>query len=230
VEHPESQRVVREHHLQVERTARWASLGEPRPGVREVWIACHGCAQLASRFLRALEEIATPTRLVAAPEALNRFYLETPSTVADVAQRRVGATWMTREDRDAEIADYVAYLDRLRDHLAAACPGARLTALGFSQGVATVCRWVALGRARVDHLVLWSGPVPADLDLGRLAARLDGARVTLVVGEADSLVKPAEVDAGAERLRSVGIACDVVRFDGIHVVHPATLRRIADGP
>ncbi|HEX9652311.1 MAG TPA: hypothetical protein VGA99_01240 [bacterium] len=37
--------------------------------------------------------------------------------------------------------------------------------LGFSQGTATVSRWVSRGMADIDHLVLWGGFLPPDLDL-----------------------------------------------------------------
>jgi len=46
---------------------------------------------------------------------------------------------MTREDRLHEIDDYVHYLDAL--HTKIVPQGATVTALGFSQGTATVCRW-----------------------------------------------------------------------------------------
>ena len=58
---------------------------------------------------------------------------------------------MMREFRDAEIADYVRYLDLLstetRHHLTGASP--RVVVLGFSQGTATVCRW--LDRSTKPH-------------------------------------------------------------------------------
>ena len=43
----------RELHLTVPRTARYWTLGEPGPGLRQVWIACHGYGQLAARQRRA---------------------------------------------------------------------------------------------------------------------------------------------------------------------------------
>ena len=91
---------VHEHHLPVSRTARYYTLGDPGPGTRQVWVVCHGYGQLASRFLEKLRALDDGTRYLVAPEGLSRFYLsESP------AERRVGASWMTREDRLAEIAD-----------------------------------------------------------------------------------------------------------------------------
>ena len=204
-------------------------IGEPGPAVRELWIACHGYGQLAARFLRPFEALADAARVIAAPEALNRFYVAPPASVADAARRRVGATWMTREDRDAEIADYVGYVERLHDLLRAECPAAAVTAFGFSQGAATISRWIALGRVDVRHLVLWGGAPPPDLDLRRLRERLRGARITIVAGEHDGTVPASDLDSAAERLRAAGMRCEVLRFAAGHVLDSGTLLRLAAG-
>ncbi len=75
---------------------------------------------------------------------------------------------MTREDRRAEIADQIAYLDALHDHVRppASASRVRLRVFGFSQGVATVGRWVVRGRrVRADEVILWAGAFPPDVDL-----------------------------------------------------------------
>jgi hypothetical protein len=96
------------------RTARYATLGRLDESVREVWIVCHGYAQLAGRFIERFRCIAAPHRLIVAPEALSRFYTERGSGFHGPASQ-IGATWMTSEDREAEIQDYVAYLDALHE-------------------------------------------------------------------------------------------------------------------
>jgi predicted esterase len=217
---------VNQRHLAVTRTARLQLLGEPDARVREVWFACHGYGQLAADFVRHLEPVASPERLVVAPEALSRFYKDALEVGADT--RRVGATWMTREDREAEIADYVAYLDTAHATIIAELPpGVRTHALGFSQGVATVVRWLCLGAARVDALTLWAGGLPHDLALGRFASRFSGTAVTLVAGDRDRLVSEEAVAAASERLRTAGIPHETVRFAGGHRLDRAVLRRLA---
>ena len=137
-------------HLIVPRTARYATLGGDGPDVRELWIACHGYAELAADFIGGLGAIAAPHRRIVAPEALSRFYVE--EKIGPHGQEsRVGATWMTREDRLTEIDDYVRYLDRLHEHLSRGMTGGvagppRLVALGYSQGAATISRCVLISR------------------------------------------------------------------------------------
>lgn len=146
----------------------------------------HGYRQLAPRFIRRFRGIAAPHRLVAAPEALNRFYVgDAPGRHGPEA--RVGGTWMTHEDRETEIADYVRYLDALQDHLAGQlAPDVRTVVLGFSQGVHTAARWTALGSVKPSALVFWGEYLPQDLDRPAAAAAWGQADLVFVRGEADT--------------------------------------------
>src|SRR5207249_11468139 len=154
---------MQEHHIDVTRTARYFTLGGSGSGVAEVWFVCHGYGQLAGRFIRYFAALDDGTRLIVAPEALARFYLG--EVTGPSANRKIGASWMTREDRLTEIDDYVRYLDALfQEVLRRLEPRApRVTALGFSQGAATVSRWATLGKSRVDGSCPGAGgfrPVP----------------------------------------------------------------------
>lgn len=215
-----------ERHLHTRRTARFHQLGTLSPAVRDVWFVCHGYGQLAATFAAAFEPLASDARVLVAPEALSRFYLDSLEKGSDA--RRVGATWMTREDRDAEIADYVEYLDTLYRTILAELPaGVRVHALGFSQGVATVVRWLALGASRIDTLTLWAGTLPHDLPLAQLNGRCRGLTVTIVAGERDRLVTGDAIRAAHDALAGAGIAANVVRFAGGHRLDDEVLRRLA---
>ena len=196
--------------------------------MRELWIACHGYGQLAADFARQLEPIASAERVIVAPEALSRFYIDALERGAEA--RRVGATWMTREDRESEIADYVAYLDAAFAAIRGELPssGGRTHALGFSQGVATVVRWLALGSTRVDALTLWAGGLPHDLTLAQYADRFAHTAVTLVAGDRDRLVIEAAVEDARERLNVAGIDHQLVRFSGGHRLDAAVLAGLSE--
>ena len=217
---------MQEHHLAVAKTARYYSLGEPGPATRQLWFVCHGYGQLAGRFLRHFEPLDDGSRVIIAPEGLSRFYLsESP------AERRVGASWMTREDRLVEIEDYVRYLDAVHDHVRGGMRSEPVSvhAIGFSQGAATVSRWAALGKTHVDRLVLWGGEFPPDLDLtpGMVAERLRSARLTLVYGRADELITPKVVRQIGERLRAGGVPYEEMPFDGGHELNETVLKQLA---
>jgi len=206
---------MQEHLFSTPRSARYFTLGSPE-GAAEFWFVCHGYGQLAARFLERFRPIEAKRRCIVAPEGLSRFYLSESAT-----ERRVGASWMTREDRLHEIDDYVRYLDALYTHIS---PGAaRVTVLGFSQGTATACRWAALGSSRIDRLILWGGEVPPDLDLTRLRV----PSLTLVHGTRDQFFTPKVVAANEARLREHEIAYDLVAFDGAHEISEPTLLQVA---
>jgi predicted esterase len=219
------------HALVVPRTARYYTLGPTHGFPRELWFVCHGYGQLAGRFLRQFAPLDDGTRLIVAPEGLSRFYLDPLPQRRNDPSPRVGATWMTREDREAEIADYVEYLERLATEIRHPLRGAapRLVVLGFSQGTATVSRWLAASDLRVDQLVLWGGAIPPELDLAHWASRLHGAAITLVVGDHDEFATAAAVAAEAERLSAAGVAYTLQRFTGGHAIDAAALLHVAEG-
>jgi predicted esterase len=194
-----------------------------------VWFVLHGFGQLAGYFIRDFAPLDDGTRLIVAPEALSRFYLG-ETTGAGSGDARVGATWMTREDRLTEIADYVGYLDALYAHVFTLADrgGVTVVALGFSQGVATACRWVARGSSRIDRLVLWAGLVPPEIEGARDAAPFRALHVTRVLGLRDEYATPELVRAEDERLAALGIAARLVRFDGGHELHAKTLQALAE--
>ena len=214
-----------EHHLEVVRGARYWTLGATEADTEEVWIVLHGYGQLARRFLRRFEGLATPGRLIVAPEALSRFYVGSGEGRHGPGAL-VGATWMTREDRDAEIRDYVAYLDRLAAAILRGAP--RVTVVGFSQGVATAWRWISYGSVPgLERLVAWSGELPPDLDLGMASEALGRAEVVVVSGEKDPTVPPELAERTVSCLAAAGVTARALRHGGGHDIDEATLLGIA---
>ena len=216
---------MQEHHIGVTRSARYFTLGDSSRGVGEVWFVCHGYGQLAARFLEKLRVLDDGRRYLVAPEGLSRFYLTESPT-----ERRVGASWMTREDRLIEIDDYVSYLDAVCADVFTSLDRARVTvhALGYSQGASTVSRWAALGKAKIDRVTLWGGEFPPDLDLtvDAVVGRLRAARMTLVYGRSDEFITPKVVSGIAERLRKHGIPWEEIPFDGGHELNETVLRTL----
>src|SRR5213076_1351338 len=113
---------VQEHHLSVNRTARYFTLGSRSRGVAEVWFACHGYGQLAARFLEKLRVLDDGRRYLVAPEGLSRFYLSESPT-----ERRGGASCMTRADplASSSLRQRVAPSDSRSDRTGTAPPARR---------------------------------------------------------------------------------------------------------
>jgi predicted esterase len=214
---------AQENHLTVSRTARYYQLGTLSVDTRRVWFVCHGYGQLATYFIRHFAHLteADPHLVIIAPEGLSRFYLQGTGG-------RVGATWMTREDRLTEIDDYVGYLNQLAGTvLAKASAHAQVTVLGFSQGAATVSRWLSRARFRPANLILWAGAFPPDMEFAVASRLLQGLSVTLVYGDDDEFIKPEHIDQQRDILRELGVEPHVVSFVGKHTLNGPILRQLA---
>ena len=223
--------MIEECHIAVTRTARYYTLGSNVRSPREVWFVCHGYGQLAAYFARNFEPLDDGTRLVVVPEALSRFYFGDPRRPHG-PDATVGATWMTREDREREIEDHVRYLDSLYAHVRGqrGRARARVTVLGFSQGVATVCRWLTRGTARADRLVLWAGKMPPDIFPLAATSPLRATTITMVVGTTDEYMTPLVAAEQEALLRGEKLAHEVCRFEGGHTMDAGVLRDLAGAP
>ncbi len=211
-----------EHHLAVTRSARYYQLGELSVHTRRVWFVCHGYGQLAAYFSRhfAFLTEADPTTVVVAPEGLSRFYLSGNGG-------RVGASWMTRDNRLAEIDDHVNFLNQLAHNILAQCPAdVSVTVLGFSQGTATVSRWLAQAVFRPAHLILWAGGFPDDLEPAAAQSLLQNLPLTIVVGTEDEYISAALITRQQEQLLKLGATPQLITFPGKHELNRAILEQL----
>jgi len=214
-----------ERHISVARTARYQQLGEASPATRQLWIVLHGYGQLAEYFIRHFRPLhaADPAgTVIVAPEGLSRFYLHG-------TDGRIGASWMTRADRLAEIADQTSYLSQLVASLVAECPTTtRVTVFGFSQGTATASRWLATyaGRWRPQQLILWAGDFPADIAPQLAWQTLQGLPIELVSGDQDAYVSPDKLREQADTLRLQGAHVTTHSFEGGHTLNASLLHHL----
>lgn len=208
-----------EESLEVVKTARYVLSPHDPEKVKEIWFVCHGYGQLAPYFLRHFEPIFQEDRAIVAPEGLHRFYLRGSGG-------RVGATWMTKEEREKDIEDYVRYLDRLYDLVMQAHLGkdVRVRVLGFSQGVATVCRWMANARSRADELILWAGVLPPDLDLSVDKRVFQRMRIKILVGDSDEYRSDERIVEEERILSEHNISYQFIEFEGTHRIEEEALK------
>lgn len=223
-------RAFEQRHLQVPRSARYAIMGSLDADLSEVWIACHGHGQLARRFLSRFLPLERADRLFIAPEALSRYYLSPPVGGPHPAGTPVGASWMTSEDREAEVQDYVRYLDLLHDEIFSIVDRAkvRLWVFGFSQGVATAARWVAHGNVDPDRVVLYAGVLPPELDAEGAARLARRSPLMIALGTSDEFARPELIAAQEARLLDLRVPHTTIRFDGGHEIIPEVLTRLTE--
>ncbi len=212
---------MKEHHLEVKRTARYFTIGELHERTKHIWFVLHGYGQLAQFFIKKFDVLLNDHTFVVAPEGLSRFYLEGVSG-------RVGASWMTREERAYEINDYIFYLNELYDVITANQhpAGVNINLLGFSQGNATALRWLNTGHIRCDRLVIWAGFFANGVSDVVDPALLTNIPTTLVYGTQDEYLAQIDLKKYENDIRTAVPHLEVITFDGKHTVDRATLKQI----
>ncbi|MFL5762470.1 MAG: alpha/beta hydrolase [Bacteroidia bacterium] len=206
---------MKQRNITVTKTARYFVSGELSESTEQLWFVCHGYAQLANAFLEWFDVLDKKKNLIVAPEGLHRFYWKGFS-------EKVVASWMTKEDREDDIADYVNFLNKVYDEVTPGNKKLVINVLGFSQGTATVCRWVAKGHVRPDNLILWAGSVPPDLDIFK------GVNTYVVLGDADEFIPEQEAEKQLALLDAKEIRYELIRFQGRHEVDKKTLLLLSE--
>lgn len=214
-----------EHHLTVQRTARYYTIGELTDQTTHIWFCLHGFGQLASFFSQKFTGLDDGKTLIVVPEGLSRLYL-------NGEYKRIGASWMTREDKQHEIDDFMAYLNTLYDTVlnGRKATDVHITLLGFSQGAATVCRWLNGGptgqsHIRADRLILWAGFFSNGISDVIDPLKLTNVETHYVYGIQDEFFELiGDVDAYKARLLTDVPNLKITTFDGGHRVEPDVLR------
>lgn len=213
-----------EHHFLVRRTARYYTLGRLTEQTRNVWFCLHGFGQLAQYFSRKFTDLDDGQTLIVVPEGLSRMYL-------DNSYQRIGASWMSREDRDHEISDYVLYLNSLYDLVMDGRQpdkaGLHITVFGFSQGAATACRWLNNQHVRANRLIMWAGYFPQGVADLIDASTLAQTETHYVYGRQDEYISAiADTNSYLHRLQTDVLNLKITAFDGGHKVEPTVLQQI----
>lgn len=210
---------IEAHSIRVQKTARYYTCGPAQEQVRSVLVVIHGISMLAGDFIQSFTASTPEGLLLVAPEGLSRYYL-------DRKYERVGAAWMTRVERLAEIEDHVAYLDQMLDELMNALPAhVEVNVLGFSQGCATAWRWVKQGRVQPARLVLWTGTVPEEMD-ETMAAKLAAARLWGFYGLQDEVIPVERIRPHAQWIGTQAAHLTTHFFDGGHEILPTVLQEL----
>ncbi len=206
-----------EQHLSFEYQARYNKIGTLSPD-GELWFVLHGYGQLSPYFINKFQFLADRGHCVIAPEGLNRFYLRGFSG-------RVGATWMTKEGRLQDIENYVNYLSEIY-RLETANVDCAINILGFSQGTATVSRWIAQTDIHYDRLFIWAGIFPEDLDLNQAIPRFANKPIYFAYGKDDIFITKGRLAGHYRVVESLKIEPVLYEFEGEHEIDEATILQI----
>jgi len=202
---------MKEHNISISKTARYFTLGDANIKTKFVWIVLHGYGFHAGYFIKKFMPVLKPDTFIVAPEGLNKFYKEGFSG-------NVGATWMTKEDRINEITDYVGYLNKLFKNLNKQLKEAdfKVITVGFSQGGATLIRWLNSRIVKTDYLLLWGSRIPDDFDFSKNKDLFYKSKNLLYVGKEDPFLKYIDVERYTALTNEHNLNFETIWFDGKH--------------
>jgi len=183
----------------------------------EILLALHGYGQLAQYFYRKFEPIERDFGLVI-PEGPHRFYLEGSSG-------RVGASWMTKEWREQDIAENTRYLLQLTAKIRGSNPNVKLTLLGFSQGGATAARLYQADPSLFSQLILWASVFPPDIEMEHFSK---GNKMDFVIGSEDPYFDSENIEKIKHKYTELGF--DIHTFAGAHDLDAQMLRNVLNKP
>ncbi|MEO9871383.1 alpha/beta hydrolase [Ekhidna sp.] len=145
--------MANQHHIDISIKASYYSLNELTEKTERVWLIFHGYGQLAEFFIKKFEDLDPEKNFIIAPQGLSKYYL-------GGVYGRVGASWMTKEDRLSEIDNQYSYIDTVLSRYDLSKK--KLNYFGFSQGTATMGRYAAHAQQPFDQMIIWAGTFPPD--------------------------------------------------------------------
>lgn len=213
---------VNHHKVSVTKTAHYSTYGELHKKTKYIWIACHGYGQLASRMIERFDFLDTSDHFVIAAEGLNRFYWH--------KNNKPVSAWMTSEDRYDEINDFVGYLDTLYQNycLHVNQSQVKIVLFGFSQGCATLWRWIHASQPRFDYLINWAGWIPEDISYGHILEYLNASKLYLHYGNEDNFITEETVSKITDVISENQLEVAVSQFKGKHVIPKEELKAFVD--
>ncbi len=210
---------MKSHHIQTTKTARYYTLGELNNSTNEIVFVFHGYAQLAKEFIQNFSNINTTNRFIIAPEGLNKFYVKG-------FRGNVGASWMTKEDRENEINDYLNFLNNIYSEYSSQISNSiKITLFGFSQGSATASRWFVNSNFNNAELILWGSFIPPDIAYDKLRAK-HKTKIKIVIGDEDQFISEDRIKSGEEILMRENINYELIKYPGKHNVQPGLFNEL----
>ena len=209
--------------ISISKTGKYSQIGKCSKKINNVWIVLHGYGMLSEYFVKKFECIIDETTLVIAPEATNRFYLANNYT-------RVGASWMTKLDKEQEISDNILFLDKLFSIIKKEIGhnNFKLNKLGFSQGGPTLVRWLMSNKLNTNSLILWGSDIPKDSLVIENKSRWNSMNLKIVIGKNDEYINEEKKQEFVGVVKSYGLKYDLIEYKGSHKIIEEELKKIAN--
>jgi predicted esterase len=187
--------------------------------VSKVWIVFHGYGQLAKFFLKKFETLFSQKYLFIAPQGLHQFYLNGFSG-------RIGSSWMTSNDRDDQIENYLIYLSKLEQLLLELDSSVELNVLGFSQGGNTMSRFLESSKLKFNKIVFWGSEFANDINHSKFFENYQHSNFIICYGNQDQFISNDKVIKLKNIFNQYDFKPETIVFQGGHEICIDTFKKI----
>ncbi len=188
----------------------------------KIWLVCHGIGYLSPYFLEHFKKLDPERNYIIAPQAPSKYY-------QDKRYKYIGASWFTRLNTEMETHNVVRYLDEVyNNEIKERNNKIEFIAMGYSQGVSAITRWLANSKISCDHLIIHSGSVPEEFNESSFA-KMDSTKITLLYGIDDPYISEKKIENQLSYLQSVfKKEINLIPFNGVHEVHEESLIALSE--
>lgn len=213
---------VKHNKIRVQRTAHYSTFGElSKTKTKYVWIVLHGYGQLSKRLINKYADFDPEEHFVIMPEGLNRFYWAKNNSPV--------ACWMTSEDRYDEIDDFVNYLDTIYNNYCRHLnqDKVKFVVMGFSQGCATMWRWLHASQPHFDIILNWAGWIPEDLSYLHLKNYLSKRQLHMLYGDNDQFITEEALSDIKSVINENDMEVNIHKYEGQHKIPKEVLKQFS---
>ncbi len=174
---------------------------------QNVWLVFHGIGYLSRFFIPYFSSLNAEENYIICPQAPSKYY-------KDANYRRVGASWLTKENTKVDTENVLNYIDSVIK--AEELPeNINLIVLGYSQGVSIACRWLAKRKHTCQKLILISGVFPIELNSDDFS-HLPDLKISHTVGDNDPLFEKVNVKKQEDRMLNIFPQLKFINHNGGH--------------
>lgn len=195
--------------VQIKRHAQYLKLGTLSKKTKYIWFCLHGYGQTADYMAKKFEFLNNDEHLVICPEGLNKFYWHD--------NNKPVACWMTKRHRYEEIEDFTGFLEALYSRYCKHVhQDTKIVFFAFSQGCATIWRWLYANQPRFNLLVNWAGWIPEDIDYLHLKDYLTDKKLFMRYGNNDKYMDDKMISMLKDVIEKSNLSIEMDQFEGKH--------------
>lgn len=200
-------------NISISKKARYFQLGKISEQTKTIWFVFHGYGMLSQYFIKKFKSLENNQTVIISPEALSRFYI-------GENYDRVGASWITKEDKINDIDDNNNYLNSLFQSTTKNINlnSINIHVLGFSQGGATACRWILNSSIKINSLALWGADIPIDCLSENNRGKWNQFKTTLIVGKRDEFISDENKKEFTKLLNAYNLDYELIEYNGTHKI------------